>query len=526
MAPSPAQHKVTGITRGRLLIALLTMSASVQSKYASGERRSGKKLINQTSLEERQLPNRLHCLALCERRPDCHAFNFGAVSPVANCQLLAEGACSGHPLVADSAVDYYDVYAAPTAERQLPHWKEPSCVQDGYCAVDCAAPDDGTKSCFTDDQCQRPELPAGTFRCLSGVCQREERFWEVRPGLQLPRWMSWTADMFKQTFKKLKSVQCELDMKLKMGDGAKWVLLIVAKVAGHSDSTITFEIDLDGEVTTITSVDLWPNYAVRQVSAPTALANTQNFTHLKLSWCNGMAMGPADNPRLLDIRVTKPSLTYHFVAAQSQNNDSWMYVDSGVADPWLFEKSGTDSDPVFQLSGPWAPSGGAFIGRDIDPSEDVTIKYDCMTKGKCQAFFYLSTSEHLRVAIGGGNDNRAYRLYLHSLSADNDNKRSRHCCRSISATPILNENEYVTFTIRYNRGHITVFRNDATQPAVNTSTPGDWWPLGTTITRVGLGDSNSTVSRSVRLARYDDAWATDTWLAKGAGFSNMAFKRP
>ena len=521
MALSSARHKVTGTARRLLLqlIVLLMMSASAQSKYASGERRSGKKLVNQTALMERQVLNRLHCLALCGRCPDCHAFNFGAVSPMTNCQLLAEGACSGHPLVADSAVDYYDVYAAPTVERRLPHWKEPSCIQDGYCAVSCAARDVVSESCFTDDQCQRPELPAGTFRCRSGVCQREEvGFWEARPGLQLPRWMSWTADKMSESFKRLKTGQCELDIRLKLGVDASWLLLLISD---DSWEEIVFEIS--GNKGAFMSADYVHEPLHLEVSNPTVLANSHNFTHLKLSWCNGLAMGPVDNPNLLNI--TQPlTLTYHFVVVESIVNESWMYIDSGVADPWLFKESGTESDPVFEISGPWNPANAALIGRYIDPANDVTLKYDCMAKSNCHAYFYLSTSERLKVGVGSSS-NTAYSLTLQKQLRGLINK---DCCKLISATPVCIKDEFVTFTIRYNRGHVTVFRNNDTEPAFSATTPEDWLPRDTTtVTRVALGHRTDPYElRRVRVARYDDNWATDTWLTTGTGFSSMAFERP
>ena len=483
------------------------VSAGVQSKVGSGEWRSGKKLVKQTPLKERQVKNRLHCFAFCERLPDCHAFNFGAVSATANCQLLAEGACSGHQLVADPAVDYYDVYPSPTPERQLPHWDEPSCVRDGYCSVNCSV----VESCATDAQCQRPELPAGSHRCLNNICQwDEDHFWEVRPDLHLPKWMSWTADMYANSFKKLKPGQCELDVKLKLGVGAKWEF---KAVTGYDDPDFEF----------IINENLAEIKSATPVSKPTAqgFANTQNFTHLKLSWCSGViSMGPVDNPMLLSVLgATKP--TYDFVLVKGENNESSMYIDSGVADPWLFEESGTASDPVFEISGPGYPTvDKVLIARYIDPSDDVTVKYDCMSKSSCYTYFYLSTTARITAVIGGGG-NMDYKLALRGQAG------VETCCRLTSATPICNELEFVTFAVRCNRGRITIFRNNDTEPAFDASAPEHWLPPhDTVITRVGFGHSKRGMTKLVRVARYDAGWATDTWLTKGTGFSSMAFERP
>ena len=117
------------------LLALLLLLGALQdgeAKYANGLRRTGHRLASDESppLEQHQVKFVLQCLALCDGLAGCVALNFGAASSdTTNCQLLGQRACDGLPLIADAAVDYYDVYDEPqnrTAETQTPFWYDPA----------------------------------------------------------------------------------------------------------------------------------------------------------------------------------------------------------------------------------------------------------------------------------------------------------------------------------------------------------------------------------------------------------------
>ena len=520
MAPSPARRGTGGTRRGGGLLVFLLLLATpstVHSKYAHGARRAGRRLVNHTSIQQRHVRSPLHCLALCDGEAECRALHFGAVSSATNCELLADRACDGHRLVDDPTVDYYDVYAKATSEHQLPLWSDPICLVDGLCAADCGSRGVG-EPCSVDLQCQRADLEDGSYRCLDGTCQPMEGFWEVRPGFLLPRWMSWTADWMLKSFKRLKLGHCSLDIKLKLGMRASWSMIVSH---GYQGSGIQFLIDDYNNVTEI------PYKSI----TGTDLVNTENFTHLTLSWCNNsISMGPVDNPRLLTTETPTAS-DYEYVTVLSERNCSWMYIDSGVADPWLFEESGTEPDPVFEMSGSWSPYSNVLIGRYIKPSFDVTVKYDCFAEYSCHTYLYSDrfpaspymNEARLKVIIGGYTD-RAYGLILQHWPEEYEN---HGCCNQWPGTPILNVGEFVTFTVHFNIRQVTVLRNDDPEPVLNATIPDEWMTYLLPITRVAFGSYGLLDSpKRVRVARYDSAWATDTWRTDHTGFSSMAFDQP
>ena len=150
------------------LLVLAALPAGAEAKFASGQRRSGRRLAGETvsPLEQHQVSEVGHCLNLCVRLAGCAALNFGTVSATVNCELLGQRACDGLPLLADAAVDYYDVYDAPqnrTVETRTPFWDDPGCSESGYCAAECAAEAIG-EFCTVDAHCTAKLKPPGGNR--------------------------------------------------------------------------------------------------------------------------------------------------------------------------------------------------------------------------------------------------------------------------------------------------------------------------------------------------------------------------
>ena len=370
-----------------LLLLLVALHRGAEAKYASGARRSGRRLVsNGTSpLEQHRVSTVSHCLNLCHRLQQCAALNFGAVSATANCELFGQRACHGLTLVADAAVDYYDVYDAPenlAAETKTPFWDEASCVQDGYCAPDCAA-GAASQFCLTEDHCSVGLQPPGGYRCVDATCQPSSDFWELRAGLALPRWQLWRLDWHAWTFKQLKPGTCSLDINIKLSDGAE-VYLVPEWTDQHIGTRIVFRIntlDTDLYYHDKTGRINWLNM---DVSTP-GMVRTDAFSRLKVSWCGGiMTIGPEDNPTLGTARanITQP---IGYVMARSSGAPSWMYVDSGVADRWLFEDSGVSEDSIMDI-GP-----DTYVFRNTTPTKDVTVKYDCLSEKDCAVLLQESS---------------------------------------------------------------------------------------------------------------------------------------
>ncbi|KAF0302671.1 hypothetical protein FJT64_025234 [Amphibalanus amphitrite] len=143
-----------------LLVAvflLVAFQGGAEAKYATNLHRTGRRLTSDSSrpLEQHQVTSVNRCLNLCQGATNCVAINFGTISATANCQLLGQRACDGLPLVADAAVDYYDVYDGPqnlTTEAKTPFWDDPSCMRGGYCSTECAAEAVG-QFCTVDAHC-------------------------------------------------------------------------------------------------------------------------------------------------------------------------------------------------------------------------------------------------------------------------------------------------------------------------------------------------------------------------------------
>ncbi|KAF0302672.1 hypothetical protein FJT64_025235 [Amphibalanus amphitrite] len=232
------------------------------------------------------------------------------------------------------------------------------------------------------------------------------------------------------------------------------------------------------------------------------LVSTYTFNRLKISWCGGrLAVGPEDNPTMItgQATVTQP---INFVMVHSSNNvPSWMYVDSGVADRWLFEDSGVAEDAVIEIGPP------SYVYRNITPSNDVTVKYDCMTKTDCPVLFHGSTMagpRSIAVCVGCYGNQEIYLSYSGDVTGS--------MLRS-AAGPVLSSTQYNTFTVRFNNGHMTVHRNSNAVPIYEVDAP----HAVQNIDVVGIGGCCSR--KYVRVARYDPAWRTDTWLTEGRGFS-------
>ncbi|KAF0292336.1 hypothetical protein FJT64_009685 [Amphibalanus amphitrite] len=490
-----------------LLVAVFLLVASqggAEAKYASNLHRTGRRLTSDSSppLEQHQVTSVNHCLHLCQGATNCVAINFGTISATANCQLLGQRACDGLPLVADAAVDYYDVYDGPqnlTAEAKTPFWNDPGCEQGGYCAAECAAEAVG-QFCTVDAHCTAKLKPPSGHQCVEGTCQPSADFWELRTGLALPRWQLWRIDWHVWTWKKLKPGTCTLDFTIKLGVGAR-VLISPTWIDEHVATRLVFSF-------TTTHMTLYYHDATGAAhtlvdnASFLNLVSTDTFNRLKISWCGGtLAVGPEDNPTMItgQATVTQP---IDFVMVHSTNNvPSWMYVDSGVADRWLFEDSGVAEDAVLEVG----PSTYAF--RNITPSNDVTVKYDCMAETDCLVMLQGSTAagpRYVGVCVGCYGNQESCLAYFGDVTGN--------VLRFVTG-PVLSTTQYNTFTVRFNNGHVTIHRNSNAIPIYEVDAP---HPVQN-IDAVGIGGCCGR--KYIRAARYDPTWRTDTWLTEGRGFS-------
>ncbi|KAF0311602.1 hypothetical protein FJT64_001824 [Amphibalanus amphitrite] len=485
-----------------LLTVSLLLGAVAEARYASGARRSGHRLSGDavSPLEQHQVAEVGHCLNHCVRLPGCVALNFGTISATANCQLLGQRACDGLPLVADAAVNYYDVYddrQNVTAETKTPFWDDPGCGQDGYCAAECSAESKG-EFCTTDAHCSENLKPPGGFQCLNGTCQLSASFWEVRPGLALPRWQPWRIDSHVWTWKKLKPGMCSIDVSIKLGVGAV-AHIAPSWVDEHTGTRLMFRF-------TTTTTDLFyydsasATFELAMGVNTNGMVNTDTFSSLRVSWCGGnMAIGPASNPTLATA-FASVSQPLDFVMVHSSYADSWMTVDSGVADPWLFEEAGTTADAVMTV-----PSD-SYAYHSISPTNEVTVKYDCMAQRDCVVILRGNSQQVLVVCIACWEDTQmGLNYYGEPIQGDTNLFR---------IGPLLSETVYNTFTVHYSSGKVTVYRNDGKLPIYAATAP----HAMPEITMIGIGGCCG--AKTVRIARYDPAWRTDTWLTEGSGYSN------
>ena len=201
-----------------------------------------------------------------------------------------------------------------------------------------------------------------------------------------------------------------------------------------------------------------------------AWVNTEEFSQLKLSWCDGaMAIGPENNPTLVtgQATITQP---VDFVMVWSQNTASWISVNSGVADRWLFDDSGVTPDAVMDI-GPHT-----YAYRSITPTNDVTVKYDCMADRDCLVTLQgeSSSPRMLAICVGCYANQESALAYRGGVDGD--------LLRFVTG-PVLSSAEFNTFTVRYNNGYVTVYRNDAKIPIYAVDVP---HPI-TNINIIGIG---------------------------------------
>ena len=485
-------------------VLLGTLPADVEAKFALGARRSGRRLVSDSAppLEQHQVTGTGHCLNHCARLASCVALNFGTISGTVNCELLGQRACDGLPLVADAAVDYYDVYDAPdnlTAETKTPFWDDPGCVQGGYCASECAAEVVG-EFCTVDAHCRAKLKPAAGFQCLEGTCQTSADFWEVRPGLTLPRWMPWRMDPHVWTWKKLKPGTCELTVSVKLASGVT-AHISPSWVDQHTGTRLFFRF-------TTTHTDLFytdsagTNHEVTMGVNTEGMVNTDSFSVLKVSWCGGnMAIGPETNPTLVTA-FAPLSQPIDFVMVHGYGGDCWMKVDSGVADRWLFEEAGVVTDAVMTVS------TDSYAFRRISATSELTVKYDCMALRDCVVMLRGATRQVLVICIGCWDDTQIGLNYYDDIVEDTN---------VFQTGAVLSETEFNTFTVHYSAGHVTVHRNDGKVPIYAATAP---HPMPD-ITLIGIGGCCG--HKTVRVARYDPTWRTDTFLTDGTGYSNGEF---
>ena len=459
----------------------------VQAKSTRfGARTAGKRLTGPSPIKERPVSSLSQCLALCARLVNCTGFNYRDVTGNISCQLFDERACPDHRLEADPAVSYYSVCGRPLT-KQPSSGSEGSCEEEPYCSEeDCA------------EDCSYPSMaPPGAFRCSNGSCQTTDGFWEVRPGFALPKLTNVILHPWINTYKKLKSGICSLDIKLKLGDDASVQLKLVG---AQYETRLTFRV-------TETTTDLTSgSTAVVSGADTTGMVNEKTFSQLRMSWCDGtMAIGPASSPSLVSGATGAVGEIAHLVGASSGPESYLQVLSGGVADAWLFEEAGTGPDPVFSIQ-------HTMIARRIEPSVDVSVKYDCKAQYYCSVYLRSDYPEMLSVFVGAWSNTASGLAYNKGYNAP-------YYCK-VNTGPILTATEFNTFTVRYNNGSVTVFRNDDSEPMYNVTAP----TLLPPITSVGIGSMHWGGPKEIRVARYDPAWRTDTWITDGTGFSNMDTK--
>ncbi|KAF0308122.1 hypothetical protein FJT64_020631 [Amphibalanus amphitrite] len=324
--------------------------------------------------------------------------------------------------------------------------------------------------------------------------------WELRPGLVLPRWQLWRMDWHVWTWKKLKSGTCALDINIKLGVGAETVISST-EVDDPMGTRIAFRFSTSETSLYYYDSDGTKHSLAMDVGTP-GLVSSDVFSRLRVSWCEGnMAVGPVDNPTLVNAKapITQP---INFVTVYSWNNvPSWMYVDSGVADPWLFEDSGVAEDPVIDLR----PS--TFAYRNINVTSNVTITFDCMAQTDCIVALQQDspTVRMLQICIGCWSNRESALGYYGDIQL--------WTLRNYTG-PVLSTTEFNTFRVSYDNGLVNVHRNDAAAAIYSVNAP----HLMTSINIIGIGGCCGR--KYIRTARYDPAWRTDTWMTEGRGYSN------
>ena len=405
---------------------------------------------------------------------------------------------------------------SPPTESLLEFWDEPVCVQDGYCSNYCAAINKGD-SCLGDGHClSKNMMPPGAYTCREGNCGMDIGFWEVRPGLALPMWMDWVLYPWVQGYKKLKSNTCSLTFWMKLGAGAT-VELNLSGTQRNTQTRLKFRIRL--ETTDLLAYTEQPHeydnvyyYDYEGEETPiisgadtTGMVNSETMSVVDISWCDGiMSIGPSHNPTLVS-GETGAVEEIVYLAGTSSGPESYLKVARNVADEWLFDEDGTDADPIFAF-------GDSMITRQIEPSTDVTVKYDCKAEEYCSVFFRSAYPSMLTVYVGGWHNSACGIAY-------NDSRHGPYLLKQVTG-PVLSATEFNTFTVRYSSGAVTVFMNDAIEPIYDVTVPTPLPP----ITSVGIGSMFWGSWKEVRVARYDPAWRTDTWKTDGTGFFNMDAK--
>ncbi|KAF0304876.1 hypothetical protein FJT64_023397 [Amphibalanus amphitrite] len=305
--------------------------------------------------------------------------------------------------------------------------------------------------------------------------------------------MNITVYPWIDTNKKLKSGTCSLNMRLQLGVDANVTLNLVG-LTGESN---IFTITLSDADTTITYSDAT---AGQQTSSATHLVNSDSLSQLQVSWCGDVTtLGPAGNPSLVSVPAAGVS-DIGYLSATSSGPESLLQVEKFAADEWLFDEQGTSADPIFSF-------GQTMISRQIEPTVDVTVKYDCMSKSYCSVYLRSEYPRLLTIFIGAWSNSASGLAY---------DKGSSVYFNQTNTGPVLSPTEFNTFTVSYRNGSVTIFRNDESEPIFNVTSE-----LMPPITSVGIGSMHWGSWKSVRVARYDRAWATDSWITDDIGFSNM-----
>lgn len=477
-----------------IIVSLVIGQALGAHKYALGRHRHGKKITGQQPLEEFMVSRVQHCLRHCTLFPECQAMNFGTISSTISCQLFSEQACAGYQLEDDGAVTYYDVTDEPgrKAEMEQPYSNDPVCTQQGYCSASCRATEPGGL-CKTDSHCDLgTSIPYG---CHDGHC-RLEGFWEVYHGFFLPYRLGWQISPGKSQIKRLRSDICSLDVGVMLGGNMTEI-----RIQGYDTQDgdyIVFKLGED--LITLVSSKNWSTTVIAS-QATAGMVTPGELRRLVISWCEGnMAVGTLQERASITGQADIEGKTFDFIWVNSFGRPSVLDIHSGgVADSWLFEEQGSGEDPVFEIL------AGTYISLRISPTTDITVKFDCKAASYAHVAFDHDDPETRPLVCLGCNHNTAIKL----TSVNKQDMKWTNIDYSLTTSPILNENEFNTFTVRYGSGAVTVHKNDDIIFSANATTSliFDKVIIGSTVT-----------PQSVRLARYDPRWRTDTWRTEGRGF--------
>ena len=334
-------------------------------------------------------------------------------------------------------------------------------------------------------------------------------FWPARSDLALPRWMPWAPALLYPGFKQLAEGTCSVELRLRLAAGGRLLLAAVQRDFKRQQRTV-LSVSATGTqaLSYADNSDVSSSVAVTETPGLLSAAAADGWSQLTFSWCGGaLTLGTAAAPALVTVAAATGTSGARFLMASADGAGAELRLGSGAADPWLLQPAADPADQVFEIE----PC--SLLRPPVAATDDVSITYDCDADRDCGV--YLSDGDPTRllgVTVGGwGNTRCALQVYRTDTGS-----ASYH---EADTGPLLTAGTFVTLTVRYRAGEVTVQRSTDAAPVFQATAP----PLLGDITSVAVGSMWHEGGRKrVRLARYDPAWASDTWRTQGTGFSNMA----